>query len=176
MNTELVPFSRSDFKALISWVRNPDELFIWSADAFTFPLDEIQLERHYQDAQGPRSSRMLFTALDGQTRQPVGHIGLIRIDRAARKASLAFVLVDPGKRGRGYGKGIVQAILQEGFSNLKLAKMDLFVFDYNTTAISCYQKLGFETEKVVDDLIKRDEEFKRLYLMGLSLEKWLAGN
>ena len=46
MNTELHPFSRSDFKELISWIRDPEELFIWSATTFTFPLDENQLERH----------------------------------------------------------------------------------------------------------------------------------
>lgn len=97
MNIELHPFSRSDFNELISWVRNPDELFIWSATTFTFPLDEEQLERHYQEAQTLKS-RLMYTAVDNQTGEHIGHIELTRIDRESRKASIAYVLVNPAKR------------------------------------------------------------------------------
>jgi hypothetical protein len=50
MSIMLQPFSRSDFMELISWIRTPEDLFIWSATTFTFPLDEDQLEKYYQEA------------------------------------------------------------------------------------------------------------------------------
>jgi RimJ/RimL family protein N-acetyltransferase len=174
MNTELKQFSRSDFKKLISWIRNPDELFLWSATTFTFPLDEIQLEKHYQGAQEPNTNRLIFKAIDSKTREHVGHIELTRVDREKRKASIAFVLVNPDKRGLGYGKGIMQNILEECFHQMKITKIDLFVFDFNTKAVNCYKKMGFEIEQVIDNMIKLNGEFKTLYLMGLSYEKWLA--
>jgi len=89
MNIELRPFSRSDFKELISWIRNPDELFIWSATTFTFPLDEIQLEKHFQDAQ-ESDTRIAYTIVYSTTKEYIGHIELTRIDTEKKQALLMF--------------------------------------------------------------------------------------
>jgi len=173
MNIELHPFSRSDFKELISWIRNPEELFIWSATTFTFPLDENQLENHYQDAQNS-NTRLMYTALDCRTKENIGHIELTRIDREDRKASIAYVLVDPSKRGLGYGSALVRTILEECFERMKLLKVDLFVFEFNPVAIHCYQKAGFEIGEIIEDRIKLNEKFVTLYLMGLNYDQWIA--
>ncbi len=169
-NIQLHPFSRNDFNDLISWIRSPDDLFIWSADTFTFPLDEIQLEKHYQEAQGS-NTRLMFRAVDSQTGEHIGHVELTRLDREKKKASIAFVLVDPGKRGLGYGNAIMQNILDECFHQMKLAKVDLFVFEFNPVAIKLYEKLGFEIEQVITDKIKLNDKFTTLYLDGAELSK-----
>jgi RimJ/RimL family protein N-acetyltransferase len=172
---ELHPFSRSDFKELISWVRTPEEVFLWSATTFTFPLDKNQLEKHYEEAQ-KTNTRLMYTAVDGRTKEHIGHIELTRIDQEKRKASIAYVLVDPAKRGLGYGEGLVQSILLECFQRMKIVKVDLFVFEFNRVAIHCYQKAGFEIEEVIEDRIKLRENFVILYLMGLSYRKWMASS
>jgi RimJ/RimL family protein N-acetyltransferase len=174
-NIELHPFSRNDFKELISWVRTPEELFIWSATTFTFPLDEIQLERHFQEAQKSKL-RLMYTAADSLTKEHIGHIELTRIDQENRKASIAYVLVDPSKRGLGYGNALMACILHECFQRMMLLKVDLFVFEFNPVAIHCYQKAGFEIEEVITDRVKFKENFARLYLMQLSSETWMASN
>jgi RimJ/RimL family protein N-acetyltransferase len=174
-NIELHPFSRNDFKELISWIRNADELFIWSATTFTFPLNEDQLERHYEEAQ-KSDARIMYTAVDGQSKETIGHIELTRIDRETRKASIAYVLINPAKRGLGYGNALMQGILKECFQCMKLLKVDLFVFEFNPIAIHCYQKAGFEIEEVMEDRIKLRGNFVTLYLMGLSYGKWMASN
>src|SRR5512133_260430 len=129
MSIELHPFSRSDFKELISWIRTPDELFIWSATTFTFPLDENQLEKHYQEAQ-ESNTRFMYTVIDSATEEHIGHIELTRIDREKEKASIAYVLVNSERRGLGYGKAVMQSILNECFARMKILKVDLFVFEY----------------------------------------------
>jgi RimJ/RimL family protein N-acetyltransferase len=171
VNIELHPFSRNDFKELISWVRTPDELFLWSATTFTFPLDEDQLERHFQEAQSSKL-RLMYTAVDSQTQEHIGHIELTRIDQANRKASIAYVLVDPTKRGHGYGKEMMESILTECFLQIKMSTVDLFVFESNMVAITLYQKMGFETVGLIKDRIQRDGKFVPLYLMEINYEKW----
>ena len=126
-NMELHPFSRNDFSELISWVRTPEEVFLWSATTFQFPLDEDQLERHLQEAQSSQT-RLIYTAVDSQTREQIGHIELTRIDRENKKTSIAYVLVNPNKRGQGYGKGMMESILSECFLRMDMSKVDLFVF------------------------------------------------
>ncbi len=173
MNIDLQDFSPGDFKELISWIHSPEELFTWSATTFTFPLDETQLEKHYQAAQGS-NPRLMYTALDRQTREHIGHIELVRIDQGKGKASLACVLVAPQKRGNGYGQGMIESILGECFLQMNLQKVDLFVFDFNTVAINCYRKAGFEIEDVVSDRVQFNGQFKTMFLMGLHKDRWLA--
>jgi RimJ/RimL family protein N-acetyltransferase len=172
---ELHQFSRNDFKELISWIRTPEELFIWSATTFTFPLDEYQLEMHFQEAQTSKP-RLMYTAVDGQTNEHVGHIELTRIDQKNKKISIAYVLIDPAKRGLGYGNALMQIILRECFERMEMSKVDLFVFEFNPVAIHCYQKAGFEIEEVIGDRIKFEGDFVTLYLMGLSDKKWAASS
>jgi RimJ/RimL family protein N-acetyltransferase len=171
-NLELRSFSQKDFKELISWIRNPEELFIWSATTFTFPLDENQLERHFQEAQTAKP-RLMYTAQDGQTKEHVGHIELTRIDQENKKISIAYVLINPSKRGDGYGKALMKSILNECFDEMKMRKVDLFVFESNTVAIHIYQKMGFEFAELIKDRIQRNGEYAPLYLMELDFEKWI---
>ena len=175
VNLELHPFSQSDFKELISWVRTPKELFLWSATTFKFPLDEDQLERHFQEAHSS-NPRLMYTAVDSLTKEHIGHIELTRIDHENKKASIAYVLVDPAKRGLGYGDRLVQSILGECFHRMKMLKVDLFVFEFNPVAIHCYEKAGFEIEEIVKDRIQWNENFVTLYLMGLEYQKWITSN
>ncbi len=167
---ELRPFSQNDFKELVSWVRTPEELFIWSATTFTFPLDENQLDKHFQDAQSAKL-RLMYTAMDSLTKEHVGHIELTRIDRENRKASIACVLIDPAKRGRGYAAAMLQSILEECFHQMKMSKVDLFVFPFNQVAIHCYQKAGFEIEEVVDDRVELKRQFCNTLPDGIELRK-----
>jgi RimJ/RimL family protein N-acetyltransferase len=150
-----------------------EELFIWSAIPFIFPLDEDQLERHIQEAQSSKPW-LMYTAVDSQMQEYIGHIELTGIDQENRKASIAYVLVDPAKRGLRYLDGLVQSIMAECFQIMKMLKVDLFVFEFNPVAIHCYQKAGFEIEEVIGDRIKLRDNFVIHYLMGLSYEKWNA--
>ena len=169
---ELHPFSRNDFVELISWIRTPEELFLWSATTFQFPLDEDQLEGHFQEAQSSRT-RLMYTAVDSQTRERIGHIELTRIDRENKKTSIAYVLVNSNKRGYGYGKGMMEGVLSECFLRMGMSKVDLFVFDSNTVAINLYRSLGFENVELIKDRIQRNGENAPLYLMELDDEKWI---
>jgi RimJ/RimL family protein N-acetyltransferase len=169
---ELHPFSKSDFKELISWVRTPDELFLWSATTFTFPLDEKQLEKHYEETQ-KTNTRLMYTAVDSRTKEHIGHIQLTRIDQENRKVSIAYVLIDPAKRGRGYGNALMQSILRECFDRMEMSKIDLFVFESNIVAINLYQRMGFEIVELIKDRIQRNGEYVPLYLMKLDFEKWI---
>ena len=49
---------------------------------------------------------------------------------------------------------MMQSILNKCFRQMKLAKVDLFVFEFNLAAIHCYQKTGFKIEEVIEDKIK----------------------
>ncbi len=47
---KLESFKKSDFKQLINWINSEEFLIQWSGNAFTFPLDEQQLEKYIESA------------------------------------------------------------------------------------------------------------------------------
>ena len=69
---------------------------------------------------------------------------LIEINKSAR---VGKVLVgDKNVRGKGIGKQLIKKILKIAFDELQLHRVSLGVFDFNLSAIACYEKAGFIKE------------------------------
>ena len=57
---------------------------------------------------------------------------------------LGFIIVDDTKRGKGYGKKMVQLATKYAFEFLGAKKVTLGVFDNNPSAYHCYKAAGFQ--------------------------------
>ena len=58
--------------------------------------------------------------------------------------------------------------------NLNYIKLRLGVFDFNTAAIKCYEKVGFKKEGLVRDARKNGDEYWNLIEMGILESEWKA--
>ena len=171
----LRPFARADFSRLIGWIPSPEFLLQWAGPAFTFPLDTSQLERYLLEAEGDAPSRMIFTAVEADTATAVGHIELARIDRRNRSATLSRVLIgEAGRRGQGAGLEMVRRVVQVGFEQLRLHRIDLVVFDFNRSAIACYERAGFVREGCLREARRFGEEYWSLVQMSILETEWPA--
>nr|GFC96397.1 hypothetical protein [Tanacetum cinerariifolium] len=81
-----------------------------------------------------------------------------------RSGRISRVLVAEGK-GRGYCAMMVQAILQLGFEQLHLHRIDLGVYDFNHAAIRCYKKCGLQVDGVLRDVMRHDDHYWSLVEM-----------
>jgi RimJ/RimL family protein N-acetyltransferase len=172
---ELKPFTRSDIATLIGWIDSPESLMQWAGPTFSYPLDEAQLEAHLRQTVGPEPRRMVFKAVRVNDQQTVGHIELCNIDRAERCARISCVLVGPEHlRGSGIGTEMMRAILRIGFEQLDLHRIDLFVFDFNTRAIACYERAGFRKEELLRDARKVGDQSWSLYAMRILRSEWAS--
>jgi RimJ/RimL family protein N-acetyltransferase len=93
----LRPFDRPDFDRLLAWIDSPESLMLWAGPFFRFPLDAAQLEAYRASAEPGSSPRRIHTACEANGER-VGHIELNR-----HSARLSRVLVDPARRGQGFG-------------------------------------------------------------------------
>ena len=50
-------------------------------------------------------------------------------------------------RNKGYGKQIIQQMIDYGFANFDREIAELNVFDFNQQAIECYKQVGFTSNK-----------------------------
>jgi RimJ/RimL family protein N-acetyltransferase len=131
----LRPFRPEDDEVLISWVRSPEELFLFAGSSLRWPLTARQLN-DVRRAPGARA----WTGVDEHD-EPVGHAELWR--QSDGRARLALVLFAPEQRGRGYGRALLAAILDQA-RELDYPGVELAVYSGNDLARQLYASLGFE--------------------------------
>jgi RimJ/RimL family protein N-acetyltransferase len=142
----LAKFDRSCYDTLISWVDSAETLMQFAGPAFSFPLTTDQLDKSLSDPK-----RFAFQVIDPSDDSKIGHA---EIYLAADSAYLGRILIaDPQRRGQGLGQQIVSMLLDFAFRELHQTKAQLNVFEWNTIAIRCYEKVGFQ--------INPDKKFDR---------------
>jgi RimJ/RimL family protein N-acetyltransferase len=141
---ELRKFETSDFDRFISWI--PDEQFLIQTcgPLFKWPLDKAQLDKHLEQADVEKPTVYAFTAVIFPENTVIGHVEIVWIDYEKSNGMLGPVLIgESGLRGKGYGSKIVKLAVDFGFNSIGLDEIYLWVFDSNTAAIRCYEKIGF---------------------------------
>lgn len=82
---------------------------------------------------------------------------------------LKFIIVDREKRGKGYGKVMLHLALQYAFQITGVKAVQLNVFEENTCAKQCYERVGFverNTEKNI--FAYKDELWTRCNMITVS--------
>lgn len=166
-------FERSDFQQLIHWIETPAFLLQWGGPTFCFPLTEEQLDRYLKDANTEDSNTLIYSVLDKETGKNIGHISLGNMDRKNKSARVGKVLVgDKDVRGKGIGQQMMIEILKVAFEELHLHRVTLGVFDFNSSAIACYEKVGFKKEGLLRDSRKIGNEYWSLWEMSILDYEW----
>ena len=165
---KLESFKKSDFKQLINWINSEEFLIQWSGNAFIFPLAEQPLEKYIESA-----NTLACKVVDEETSDVIGHISLGQIDNINKSARIGKVLVGNTKmRGRSIGKHMMKAVLHIAFDELKLHRVTLGVYDFNTSAISCYEKIGFVKEGLLRESKRVGETYWNLWEMSMLEYEW----
>ena len=169
----LEPFSEADFDRLIGWVPSSDFLLQWAGSDFEYPLDREQLDEHLTGTRSDLPSKLIYKVVDSENGTVIGHIELAAIDRHNGSARVCRVLVgDPAYRGKGIGTVMMEKIVEIGFRRLGLHRIELSVFDFNTSAIRCYEKVGFVKEGYIRECRKADDEYWSFYIMAILRQEW----
>ncbi len=172
---KLEPFTRADFQALMDWIPDAFFAFQWGGPSFTYPLTVEQLENYLKNSNTENASKYIFKAVDKSTGKTIGHISLSNVDRVNDSARIGKVLIGPSEsRGNGYGTQLILEALKFAFDELKLHKVTLGVFDFNTSAIKCYEKVGFKKEGLLRDARKHGGKYWNLIEMGILEDEWKA--
>lgn len=82
-----------------------------------------------------------FTAFDETG--IVGFFTLRNPGESLDELRFGFVIVNPCKRGKGYGKNMLQSELKFAFEIYGAKKVSLGVFENNLPAYCCYKAVGF---------------------------------
>ncbi|MGH4122844.1 MAG: GNAT family N-acetyltransferase [Clostridium sp.] len=173
MLIKLEKFKTCDVGTLASWIPNKEFLLQWAGPAYTFPLtkDQLQDEINMMSSENPKT--LMFTARIADTNEMVGHIQLLGIDLVNSSACIGRVLVgNESLRNKGIGMEMINGILAIAFETFKLHRVYLGVFDFNKSAIACYEKVGFKIEGTSRDFRKINDEYWSLINMSILEEEY----
>jgi RimJ/RimL family protein N-acetyltransferase len=87
---------------------------------------------------------MIFTAVERETAEPVGHAELAQIV-PGRSAHVCRVIIAPERRGHGIGTAVMDELRRIAFEELRVSRLTLNVYEWNVAAIASYEKVGFRT-------------------------------
>lgn len=144
MALRLRPYNENDAETILSWSKSESAFYKWSAGVLgEYPISKKQF--------GYVNNFMAFTAIDDD--EVIGFFTLRRPSENFDELRFGFVVVDPQKRGQGYGKRMLQLGIKFAKEIFGAKKISLGVFENNESAYCCYKAVGFkdivleETEK-----------------------------
>ena len=164
----LEEFTNNDFDRFINWIDDEKFMYQFAGPVFKFPITAEQLTDYISD-----KNRKAFKVVEIETEKVIGHGEIGRIDLKNKNARLCRILIaDKDKRNKGFGALIINELLKIGFATLKLHRLDLGVFDFNKSAIRCYEKCGFKIEGLLRESFVIDDEFLSVYNMSILKSEW----
>lgn len=111
--------------------------------------------------------------INTETGKVIGHGEINRIDLRNKNARLCRILIaDENDRNNGFGTAIINELLSIGFEDLNLHRIDLGVFEFNKSAIKCYEKCGFKIEGLLRDSFVIGNKFLSVYNMTILKSEW----
>lgn len=146
MKVYLEALSEQDFTTIIEWINQKDEDFIvqWAGLTYTYPLTIEQLKAHYSKGINTIESDVFIYRIK-EAEKFVGIIQLCRFNKELEEAVIGrFLIGEMQNRGRGIGSKALKEIVKIGFGQFRLKAINLNVFDFNVSAIRCYENIGFE--------------------------------
>jgi len=159
----LEQFGRENYADLVAWVESEEALMQFAGPLLKFPLTAEQLAVSLSD-----KNRIAFRVVDNETGQGIGHAEIYLSENSAK---LGRILIgNQQHRGKGLGQQIVRLLLDFSFTNFDIQMVELNVFDWNTAAIKCYEKVGFTINP--GKTIERKLKDKAWIAINMTIERW----
>ena len=159
---QLENFDKKFYCELISSVSDASELMQFAGPEFTFPLTEQQIEKSLAD-----KNRKAFRVFESTTNLTIGHCEIYFKDDFVNLGRI--LVIDKMQRGKGIGSQIVNLLLEFILKNSRQRVVELNVFDFNTSAIKCYEKVGFVVNPEKKNVRKMNNEIWTAINMVLHL-------
>lgn len=135
MALRLRPYDTNDAEIILSWSIDERSFYKWSAGVLgEYPITKEQF--------GFVNNLMAFTAIEDD--EIVGFFTMRRPSESIDELRFGFIIIDPEKRGKGYGKAMLQLGVKYAKEILGANKISLGVFENNESAYHCYKAVGFK--------------------------------
>ena len=154
---------------LFEWINDRECVLFNSAYR---PIDQTDHRQWFEGVRGRNDMVMFGIRLlaDGRL---IGTCQLHTIHPVHRSAELQIRIGNPTDRGHGYGGEALRLLLDHGFQDLNLHRIDLHVLASNAVAIAAYKKAGFIREGLLRQCVHIGGQYQDLLLMGILRDEYV---
>ena len=166
---------RAVHKADLGWLlehlktENADGIRQWAGNTLRHPIDAEQLRRHHARLNNGLTDCRGYVAEAGPQR--TGYVELFNIKKRG-SAFITRMLVLPAFRNQGVGAAMLRQLLKLGFEQLQLHRIELNVYNFNSAAIRCYEKVGFQKEGLLRGITFTGRDYWDAYRMAILEDEW----
>jgi RimJ/RimL family protein N-acetyltransferase len=161
---------KEDAAAIVAWRNDPES---WRTLGKMNPLNRIREEEYIDALYKPGGDIVLGVSLfDGD--RFIGMCGLHRIDAIARSANFGILIGGEQDRGHGFGIETTRLMVQYGFEELNLNRIELCVFGEHERGIHVYTQAGFVKEGVMREAYYRNGKYQDVIHMAVLRREWSA--
>lgn len=82
-------------------------------------------------------------------------------------ANIRIAIYQENNFNKGFGKKAMSQVIRRGFEDLKLHRIELQVYSFNTRAIHVYEQLGFKKEGILRDYLKLEGHYHDAIIMSM---------
>ncbi len=163
----LRPMQPADLPKFVEWLADA-EVRRWLAAVQEPPTLQDEIDWYESTRANPDSVLWSIETLDGQL---VGTIEL-RLSPASHRAELGIAIQDKSQWNKGYGTDAVNLVLDYGFNDLDLNRVELTTDAENLRGRHCYEKCGFVEEGVLRQHRFVEGRFGDTISMSVLREEW----
>lgn len=165
-DVELRPIEKEDAEFLRDCINHP-EVIKWLGMA-PEPKNIDQEEEWIESKKNSENEVSFMIEYNGET---VGEIALLDIHKYYRRARFGF-LMQPDYHGRGIGTKALRLLLDYGFNQLNLHRIEGGYYEGNEASRKVQERLGFQEEGRKRDEMFVGGEYKDLVLMSILESEW----
>jgi len=168
-NIMLREYQEDDLDNIMDWI-NDHEIVQFLSDRFLYPQSRSQVKEFLEMTMS--SDWHGFVISDRETGDYLGQIDFVEVDNKNRFAEVALVIGDINDTSKGIGTEAMELMMDFGFNNLNLNRIELSCWDYNDRAINLYKKLGFTKEGEKRNNRYYDGKYHNEVFFGILREEW----
>ncbi len=166
----LSPVTTDDWELYAKW-HNDDEVEFLSGggrdEVSPAATDATSLENRAK-------SKHAFTIVEKETNTVIGNCGFNFVDEENRYAKIGITIGEKNYWSKGYGRDALHLMLQFGFCIRGYNNICLNVYEYNTRAIACYEKVGFKRQGVWRETLIRGQKRYNCIHMDILASEYFA--
>jgi RimJ/RimL family protein N-acetyltransferase len=161
----LRPIEREDLPRYVAWFGDHEvrrHLLLY------LPFSLAQEERWFENLLGRlERQEAVLMAIETVEGVHIGNVGLETIDWKNRSAELGIMIGEKAYWNQGYGADAIRTLLGLAFREMGLHRVHLRVDVDNNRGIRCYEKVGFQREGIMREIVFKDGVYGNQYLMSI---------
>ena len=161
-NIKLRKVLKDDLTKFRDW-RNSRQ--IWENNTQFIFLNMKNQSAWFKTLSENKLAKKMYTIVNDRNR-PIGICGLIEINMENKNAKIAIIIGELKQQSKGVGTESLKLLLEIGFNDLKLHRIEAEVLEFNKRSIKFFEKFDFKKEAILNDYLFRNGKWNKLIVFS----------